>query len=133
MINFCINFLLIFYCFNWVFKNCAFCNSLVSFFYFSELACSHAKLLSMLYKMVMRMVFESYGVEKHYQSHIDSIDHHFGFIKYSAPKENQTNVGRHAHMDKSFADILDRNDVKGLEVKTKDGEWIAFEPTPSFS
>ena len=81
--------------------------------------------------MVMRMVFESYGVEKHYQSHIDSIDPHFGLSKYSEPKENQSNVGLQAHMDKSFADILDQNYVKGLEVKTKDGEWIAFEPTPS--
>ena len=94
---------------------------------------SYAWRVSELEQMVKRMVFESYGVEKYYNSHFESTTYLFRLIKYRVPSEiNESNVGCHVHTDKSFITILHQNEVEGLEFKTKDGDcWIGFEPSPS--
>ncbi|PON89440.1 Oxoglutarate/iron-dependent dioxygenase [Trema orientale] len=69
--------------------------------HFCETVLSYARRVSELEKMVKRMVFESYG------------------------------VAENVHTDKSFLTILHQNEVNGLEIETKDGDWIGFEPLPS--
>lgn len=81
--------------------------------------------------MVKRMVFERYGVKKYYDSHVASATYFLRLMKYRAPEMNETNQGCHVHTDKSFMTILHQNQVDGLELKTKDGEWIAFESSPT--
>uniref|UniRef100_A0A2N9IE73 Isopenicillin N synthase-like Fe(2+) 2OG dioxygenase domain-containing protein n=1 Tax=Fagus sylvatica TaxID=28930 RepID=A0A2N9IE73_FAGSY len=98
---------------------------------FREIANSFVKLMADLDKMVTRMIFENYGVEKYYDSHIESTTHTFAFLKYKEPQNTGTNTGLKNHTDNYFTSIIHQNSVKGLEIKTKHGEWIGFDPSPS--
>lgn len=77
------------------------------------------------------MVFESYGVEKYYDSHLESTTFLLRMIKYRVPEINELGIGCSAHTDKSFISILHQNEVNGLEIQTTDGDWIGFDPSPS--
>ncbi|KAH7565134.1 hypothetical protein JRO89_XS09G0141800 [Xanthoceras sorbifolium] len=99
---------------------------------FSKTVVSYSKQVSELEKTVKKMVFESYGVEKYYESLNESSTYLLRMMKYRGPEKNETNVGCESHTDKSFLTILHQNEVNGLEIKTKDGHWIGFDdPTPS--
>ncbi|XP_060183182.1 deoxypodophyllotoxin synthase-like [Lycium barbarum] len=67
------------------------------------------------------MVFESYGVEKCYDSIEKSTTYLLRLIKCRASQLDESNVG--SHTDKCLLTILHQNQVIGLEVKTKDGAW----------
>ena len=97
----------------------------------SETAFSYAKQLLELKNLMMQMVMENYGVEKHYELLVRSAFHLMRFIKYRTPKTNEINTGLRPHVDKTFLSVLAGNHVKGLQIETKDGEWIDFAPTPS--
>ncbi|XP_059595823.1 probable 2-oxoglutarate-dependent dioxygenase AOP1 [Vitis vinifera] len=90
--------------------------------------CAHlfSKLVAELDQMVIKMLFESYGEEKYSDSHIGSTTSLLRPLKYRAPKMMETNLGLNSHKDKSFMTILQQNQVDGLEIETKDGEWICF-------
>ncbi|XP_050258796.1 probable 2-oxoglutarate-dependent dioxygenase AOP1 [Quercus robur] len=96
-----------------------------------EIADSYVKQMEELDKMVMRLVFENYGAEKYYNSHMESTTHTVAFLKYNEPQKTGTNTGLKNHTDKHFTFILHQNRIKGLEIKTKNGEWIGFDPSPS--
>ncbi|KAI3789692.1 hypothetical protein L2E82_02495 [Cichorium intybus] len=99
---------------------------------FCEAAFEYMKLLSEIHNCVLRMAFDSYGVEpKHYDRLTESTLYLARFMKYRAPNEGEGAIGLPAHSDKSFLAILDDNDVKGLEVEMRNGEWIHHEPSPS--
>lgn len=93
---------------------------------------SYTKLVSKLDQMASKMIFESYGIMKHYDSHIESLTYLLRLMKYGVPKlKDSTNVGLAPHKDKSFISILHQNQVNGLEVKSKDGQWFQVEFPPS--
>lgn len=92
---------------------------------------SYAKLVSELEQMVNKMVFHSYGVEKLCDSHIESTTYLLRFMKYRQPQKEETNIGAYCHTDKSFITILHQNQVNGLEIRTKDGEWKSVQFPPS--
>nr|KJB70378.1 hypothetical protein B456_011G070500 [Gossypium raimondii] len=93
---------------------------------------AYAKLVSELDRMVKKMVFESYGVGKYYDSHVKSTEYLLRLIKYRVPHEDERDLnGSPDHTDKSFITILHDNDVAGLQIKTKDGDWIGVEPSGS--
>ncbi|KAK2984901.1 hypothetical protein RJ640_008666 [Escallonia rubra] len=77
------------------------------------------------------MLFESYDIQKYYDSHIESTTYLLRLLKHRGPKANEDNVAIPPHTDKSFFTILHQNEVDGLHVKTKDGQWIAVEFPPS--
>ncbi|XP_038722105.1 probable 2-oxoglutarate-dependent dioxygenase AOP1 [Tripterygium wilfordii] len=88
-----------------------------------------------LEKMVCRMVFESLGVEKYLQKHMDSTDYLLKFMKYSPLDQNTAastgpHIGLPSHTDKSTISILYDNEVGGLELQTKNGEWISIQLSP---
>ncbi|KAK6143564.1 hypothetical protein DH2020_023912 [Rehmannia glutinosa] len=62
---------------------------------------------------------------------MDVTDYLVRFQKYDAPKSNETKLGLDSHTDKKIVvTILYGNEVKGLEVLTKDGKyWINAEPS----
>jgi isopenicillin N synthase-like dioxygenase len=76
------------------------------------------------------MVLESLGVEKYLDEHIESTNYLLRVMKYKGPETTDTKLGLSAHTDKNIVTILCQNQVDGLEVKTKDGEWINVKPSP---
>ncbi|KAJ8433493.1 hypothetical protein Cgig2_018027 [Carnegiea gigantea] len=97
---------------------------------FCEAVHEYAKQVSELERMVTKMVFESYGVEKYLDSHLNSTTYLLRIAKYGAPQEEEGTIGGVAHTDKNFITILHQNDVDGLEVQTKDGHWVPYEAFP---
>ncbi|KAL8263528.1 hypothetical protein R6Q59_021658 [Mikania micrantha] len=98
---------------------------------FSKSIHSYANLVSQLETMVTKMVFESYGVEKYYESFNESMSYLLKVMKYRPAKADESNLGAAAHTDKNFLSILDQNQVDGLEVQIKDDEWVTVEFLPS--
>ncbi|KAK9066269.1 hypothetical protein SSX86_013590 [Deinandra increscens subsp. villosa] len=98
---------------------------------FSENVLKYTKVVAELDQMVMRMVAKSYGIEKHYDSLLASTTYLLKLIKYRSPEVSDRNLGIVPHTDKTFMSILHQNEVKGLEIKTKDGEWIEVCPSPT--
>ncbi|KAL3814980.1 hypothetical protein ACJIZ3_016248 [Penstemon smallii] len=91
----------------------------------------YAKLVSELEQMVDRMVFESYGAQKHYESHIGATTYLLRTIKYSVPDDINMNMGTNVHTDKSFLSILHQNQVNGLEIQLRNGDWFAVDVPPA--
>lgn len=97
----------------------------------SETLLSYTKLVAEMEEMVVRMIFESYGVDKYHDSHAKSTTYLFRAMKYRAPKLDESNMGFVAHTDKDFVTILHQNQVNGLQVKARDGQWFDVELEPS--
>lgn len=70
------------------------------------------------------MIFESYGLDKYYESHAASITYLLRVLKNKAPHVNDPTLGFVAHTDKSFTTILYQNQIDALEVETKNGDWL---------
>ncbi|GFZ05484.1 hypothetical protein Acr_17g0010560 [Actinidia rufa] len=84
-----------------------------------------AKMLE-LNLLLLRMIFESIGVGDFYDSKAmdDNIVGRLRAHKYKLPKENQDPIGLKPHVDKTILTILCQNSVQGLEILTKQGNWI---------
>ncbi|OAY46639.1 hypothetical protein MANES_06G015600v8 [Manihot esculenta] len=91
---------------------------------FSKTIQSFSEQVSELDQIVRRMIVESLGLEKYMDEHMNSATYLLRVMKYSSPQTTEEKVGLHPHTDKNFITILCQNQVDGLQVKTKDGEWI---------
>lgn len=95
-----------------------------------------SKLLEMNF-MVLRMILESFGLmEKYYESHLENTSSVFRLMKYKVPppSDGGTAIGLVPHTDKNSLTILFQNDVQGLDVLTKQGNWVQLEiPEGSFT
>ncbi|KAF8026792.1 hypothetical protein BT93_F3312 [Corymbia citriodora subsp. variegata] len=98
--------------------------------HFCKTVHDYAKFMVEIEKVVFRMLCESYGVEKCYDPYIESCTYLLRFLKYKKPADN-ISANSVAHTDKSFLSYLHQNNIKGLEVRTKDGEWFTLEPSAS--
>lgn len=96
----------------------------------SESALSYSRIAAELDQMTMRMVSETYGIEKEYESLLGSMTYLLRLMKYRGPEENENNLGLLPHTDKSFMSIVHQHKINGLEVETKDGEWLRIDPSP---
>ncbi|KAF2304536.1 hypothetical protein GH714_033096 [Hevea brasiliensis] len=75
--------------------------------------------------------FESFGMEKYYASHIQDSTSLFRVMRYIARPSGDSDtvddddkaIALRAHTDKNAITILCQNEVQGLEVQTKDGNW----------
>ncbi|KAL7174817.1 hypothetical protein ACSBR2_020283 [Camellia fascicularis] len=76
--------------------------------------------------LLLRMIFESFGIEEYYKEKAldENIVGKFRSTKYRLPKENEDPLGLAIHVDKGIINILCQNSVQGLEVLTKEGKWI---------
>ncbi|KAK9938964.1 hypothetical protein M0R45_015674 [Rubus argutus] len=99
---------------------------------FCEITHLFAKLLGDFERTVEKMLFESFGIpQEQYESLTSSNSHLLRFLKYKTPEDSETVLRFAAHTDKNLTTILVQHDVGGLEVRTKDGEWISVESAPS--
>ena len=76
------------------------------------------------------MILESFGLEKYMDEHMNSTNYLLRVMKYKGPQTSDTKLGMTAHTDKNIVTILFQNQVEGLEVQTKDGQWINVKPSP---
>ncbi|KAL2243416.1 probable 2-oxoglutarate-dependent dioxygenase AOP1 [Sesamum indicum] len=96
---------------------------------FSKSIACLSEQFSELDKVVRRMVVESLGLEKYMNEHMESTDYLVRVQKYDGPQSAESKIGLTSHTDKNIVTILHQNEVKGLEVLTKDGQWIAADPS----
>ncbi|XP_022714503.1 probable 2-oxoglutarate-dependent dioxygenase AOP1 [Durio zibethinus] len=82
-------------------------------------------------RMVRRMILESLSLEKYMDEHMESNYYLLRLMKYKGPETTEAKLGLYGHTDKNTMTILYQNDVDGLEVRTKDGEWIHLKPSPA--
>ncbi|CAI0422539.1 unnamed protein product [Linum tenue] len=96
---------------------------------FSKQTHSLVEQLSTLDMTVRKMIAESFGLQKYVDEHINSTGYLLRIMKYNSPNTTDTEVGVNSHTDKNSLTILHQNQVEGLEVQTKDGSWIKFQPS----
>ncbi|KAJ1404164.1 Oxoglutarate/iron-dependent dioxygenase [Sesbania bispinosa] len=100
---------------------------------FCESVNEYSKLLGELDHLAKRMVFESYGVDmQRCESLIESSNYLLRCLKYRAPQVDETDLGMHSHSDLTLLSVLHQlNNLNGLEIKMKDGEWRGVDASPS--
>ncbi|KAL8458122.1 hypothetical protein ACS0TY_035853 [Phlomoides rotata] len=99
---------------------------------FSKTVQSFAEELHELEKTVRRMVLESLGLEKYEEEHMDSTTYVLRLTKYDGTGSCETKLGLPSHTDDGIITILYQvNEVRGLQVQTKDGSWITYKPSPN--
>jgi len=92
---------------------------------------SYSEQLAELDQTIRRMIVESLGVEKYMNEHMNSTNYILRLMKYKPPQNNETETGLSAHTDKKSLTILYQDQVNGLQVLTKDGQWKNLDPTPN--
>ncbi|KAM6602192.1 hypothetical protein CsatA_021801 [Cannabis sativa] len=100
---------------------------------FCETMQSYCDQLSELDGIIRRMILESLGVERYLEEHMDSTNYLLRLMKYKGPHTKETKLGLKAHTDKTISSILYQNQVEGLEVQTKHGQWFSAKPSSSHS
>ncbi|RDY09752.1 putative 2-oxoglutarate-dependent dioxygenase AOP1.2, partial [Mucuna pruriens] len=80
-------------------------------------------------EMIRKMTLESLGVEKYLDEHMNSTNYLARLIKYEGPQTHEPKVGIPEHTDKNILTTLCQNQIDGLEVQTKSGEWIKCKPS----
>ncbi|KAM3308113.1 hypothetical protein P3S67_009857 [Capsicum chacoense] len=98
---------------------------------FSQAFLAYSKAAAKLEEMVVKMVFESNGVEKYYETHVKSVNYLERVMKYREAQAEEAKLGFVAHTDESFMSTIHQNQVNGLEIKGKDGQWFGVELPPS--
>lgn len=104
--------------------------SYFGFYFGSKTIQSFSEQLSELDQLIRKMVLESLGVEKYLEEHLNSTNYLLRVMKYKGPQTTETKLGLSSHTDKNIVTILYQNQVEGLEVLTKDGNWISYKPSP---
>lgn len=109
-------------------------NYFIYLFFFSFLGSntiqSFSERLSELDQIVRRMILESLDLEKYLEEHMGSTNYLLGSWNIKGLKPVRLSLDWPHTQDKNIVTILYQNQVEGLEVETKDGEWINVEPSP---
>lgn len=101
---------------------------------FSNTAYTFSKHMQDLAEMMQWMVLESFGLEKYAHLHIDPKLSGLRMSEYGTPLFENQETGMSSHTDRNMFTIICQHKVEGLEVETKDGQWIHVVPLPnSFS
>ncbi|KAK8618885.1 hypothetical protein V6N13_132863 [Hibiscus sabdariffa] len=96
---------------------------------FSKVIQTFSEQLSGLDQTIRRMVLETFGLEKYMDEHMDSTNYLLRVMKYKGPETTETKLGLNSHTDKNIVTILYQNEVDGLEIQTKEGDWINVNPS----
>ncbi|KAG0519342.1 hypothetical protein BDA96_09G256000 [Sorghum bicolor] len=80
---------------------------------------------------VRRMVMEGLGVATHHDALSASMWHLFRMAEYKAPNAAEKVVRYGAHQDTNWLSVVCQHEVAGLEMQSRDGDWIVVEPSPT--
>ncbi|XP_062181352.1 probable 2-oxoglutarate-dependent dioxygenase AOP1 [Phragmites australis] len=98
---------------------------------FCETVHGAAKRITELEEAVRRMVMEGLGVAKYHEPLDESTWHLFRMSEYKAPNAAEKALGYLSHQDTNSLSVVCQRAVEGLEVQTRDGEWILVKPSPT--
>lgn len=100
---------------------------------FCESFNEYSKLLGELDHIAKRMVFESYGVDmKICESLIESSNYLIRCLKYRTREMDEKDLGLTPHSDLTIISVVHQlNNLNGLQIKLKNGEWTEVEASPS--
>ncbi|KAK9054687.1 hypothetical protein SSX86_025766 [Deinandra increscens subsp. villosa] len=84
----------------------------------------YSNAVAKLDQIVMKMVAKSYGIEEHYESMRGSTTYLLKPTKYLSAQGNEEMLGILPHTDKCFMTYLYQDEVNGLEILAKNGEWF---------
>lgn len=90
----------------------------------SESLAAYTNIAAEVEKMVVRMVFERYGVGESYGSYVESANYLCRVMKYREPRVGESKMAFVSHTDKSFMSTVHQNGIDGLEIRADDGEWF---------
>ncbi|OMO54219.1 Oxoglutarate/iron-dependent dioxygenase [Corchorus capsularis] len=95
---------------------------------FSKTLLSFTEIASGLDKIIRRMILESFGLDKYTDEHMDTTEYNLRLMKNEGrPQTDEPNHG--AHYDLGWMTVLYQNEINGLEIQNKDGEWITVKPS----
>ncbi|KAF3610795.1 hypothetical protein DY000_02045431 [Brassica cretica] len=99
---------------------------------FCETVNAYAKMQAELEQLVIRMLFESYNLERYTEKHIRGSRYLLRLLKYRRLPNGEPNRKFISHTDKSFISILHQNHITGLMLKSeKEDVWYPFTPSPT--
>ncbi|KAK9054688.1 hypothetical protein SSX86_025767 [Deinandra increscens subsp. villosa] len=99
----------------------------------SESVLMYSTAVAKLHYIVMKMITKSYGIEEHYEAMHGSTTYLFKPTKYLPAQGAEKMLGITPHTDKSFMTYLTQDETNGLEICTKDGEWVEVDYPSSSS
>lgn len=97
----------------------------------SQAFISMVKLLDELEHILELMILDAYGLGEKKESIMECKSPLLRLMKYKAPPSGESMEGLMAHTDTGLGTILCEDQISGLEVETKDGQWIKLSPSPS--
>lgn len=106
---------------------------LSNLYFCSKTIQSFSEEVSELDQTIRRMILESLGLEKYMDEHMNSTSYLLRVMKYKGPETTEKKLGLNSHTDKNIVTILYQNQVEGLELQTKNGEWINVKPSSPHS
>lgn len=92
---------------------------------------TYSKKLRELDEMVKKMVFEGLNLENYLEEHLEATTYHLKVMKYRVADPSESTMGLDSHADTSILTILHQNGIQGLDIRTKDGDWITINVSPN--
>ncbi|PPR86813.1 hypothetical protein GOBAR_AA33882 [Gossypium barbadense] len=77
-----------------------------------------------LEKKILKMILESFGLEKYMDELTDTTNYQLRIMKYEKPKTKEQTMMAPAHCDQNMMTLLYQDEVNGLEIQNKYGEWM---------
>ncbi|MFQ6641787.1 hypothetical protein Gotur_016113, partial [Gossypium turneri] len=72
-----------------------------------------------------------FGLEKYMDELTNTANYQLRIMKYEKPKTNEQTMMAPAHCDQNMMTLLYQDEVNGLEIQNKDGEWMNMKLSPS--
>lgn len=95
----------------------------------SNAAWTVGKHMRELEQMVEKMILESMGLEKYFVRQVESLEYGLRLTEYGIPSDQENKLAMRSHVDPNMVTVICQHQVGGLEVLSKDGDWITVEPS----
>jgi len=74
---------------------------------------------------------EGLGVAKYHDALSASTWHLFRMSEYQAPSAAEKTIRFGSHQDTNLLSVVCQHEVEGLEMQTRDGQWVLVNPSPT--